>query len=91
MEMDSLAREKCSSDMTHQVRYIGGMTPCWDGSEVLAMQQALNTVRLLEKGLLGCLLLDNTGIAPFCKMLTFGLDAIFGNLEVRCLWVVLFL
>ena len=53
--------------------------------EVLAMQRALNTVRLLRKGLLGCQTAAGQHWYWFLcmEMLAFGSDAVFG-MEVRC-------
>ena len=64
-----------------------GMIQCWGSSEVLAMQLALNSARLLRKGLLGCHIAagQHWYCLLFCmEMLAFGSDAIFGNLEGRC-------
>ena len=68
-------------------RLMCGMTQCWGSSEVLAMQRALNSARLLRKGLLGCQ--TAAGQHWYCLLfcmetLAFGSDAIFGNLEGRC-------
>ena len=68
-------------------RLMCGMTQCWGSSEVLAMQRALNSARLLRKGLLGCQ--TAAGQRWYCLLfcmetLAFGSDAIFGNLEGRC-------
>ena len=87
MGMVSLARER-GSGLAHQVRGISAKgEQCWGSSEVLAMQRALNSARLLRKGLLGCQ--TAAGQHWYCLLfcmetLAFGSDAIFGNLEGRC-------